>query len=81
MAMIAENLEQELKPIPEDPPVVQQQPESQARGKKRGKVDTNQDTPPTKRTAIVLRPKRNISYKPCAGSNCGRCITCERMKR
>jgi hypothetical protein len=71
MAMIAEALEGELDPEPENPPVVEQQLEPRANGRKRGRDDTDEPSSSAKRAAKGLRPEMKISYRPCARSTCG----------
>jgi hypothetical protein len=81
VAMIAEALEGELDPEPEDPPVVEQQPEPRANGRKQGRDDTDEPSSSAKRAARGLRPEKKISYRPCARSTCEKCISCVRMRR
>jgi hypothetical protein len=81
MAMIAEALEGELDPEPENPPVVEQQLEPRANGRKRGRDDTDEPSSSAKLAARGLRPEKKISYRPCARSTCGKCISCVRMRR
>jgi hypothetical protein len=81
MTMITEALEGGLDPEPEDPPVVEQQPEPRANGRKRGRDDTDEPSSSAKRTARRLRPEKKISYRSCASSTSGKCISCVRMRR
>jgi hypothetical protein len=48
--------------------------------RKHARDDDDEQKPPIKRIAMVLRPRNKVSYKPCTGVDCGNCVSCAKAK-